>query len=59
MVKMIPDAKEELADPVVCAILASRIVLFPKRGDRALKTATEITARGIDVEIVSPTLKPN
>jgi hypothetical protein len=58
MVKISPEAREELAEPVVWAMLQSRIELFPRRGRNALKTATEITARGIAVEIVSPTLKP-
>ncbi len=55
---MIPEAKEELAEPVVWAILQSKIVLFPRIGLNALNTATEITARGIAVDIVNPTLNP-
>lgn len=58
IVKMSPEANEELADPVVWAILQSKIVLFPRIGLNALNTATEITARGMAVDIVSPTLNP-
>jgi len=52
------DANEELADPEVWDILQSKIVLFPRIGLNTLNTATEITARGIAVDIVSPTLNP-
>jgi hypothetical protein len=45
MVKIIPEAREELAEPVVWAILQSKIVLFPMIGLNALNTATEITAK--------------
>ncbi len=55
---MSPEANEELAEPVVWAILQSKIVLFPRIGPNALNTATEITASGMAVDMVSPTLNP-
>ena len=58
IVKMIPDAKEELAEPVVWEILHSKIVDFPMIGDNIRNIATDTTARGIAVLIVSPTLNP-
>ncbi len=58
MVKIMPEASDELAEPVVWAILQSKMVLFPKTGVSALKTATAMTAKGIAVEMVKPTLSP-
>ena len=55
---MIPEARDELADPVVWAMLHSKMELFPIRGVNTLNMATEMTARGIAVEIVSPTRNP-
>jgi hypothetical protein len=58
MVKMIPEARDELADPVVWAMLHSKIELLPRSGAKTLNMATEITARGMAVDIVKPTLSP-
>ncbi len=58
MVKIIPEANEELADPVVCEMLFSRIVEEPSSGLRMRKKATDTTARGIAVLIVNPTRRP-
>ena len=57
-VKIIPEAREELAEPVVWDILHSRMVEGPKTGFNNFKIATEITARGMAVLMVSPTFKP-
>ena len=55
MVKITPEAREVDAEPMVCARLASRMVLF---GDTRRKTATASTAAGIDAETVRPTRRP-
>ena len=57
MVKMVPVASEELAEPMVCARLASRI-MPPGRLPIRRNRATVSTAMGIDVATVSPTRKP-
>ncbi len=57
MVKMVPAASDELADPIVCDMLASRITPPGRRLIRR-KSATVSTAMGIDVETVSPTRSP-
>ena len=56
MVKMVPAASEELAEPMVCERLASRIIPRPPPSD--LKKATVRTAMGIEVETVRPTRRP-
>ena len=53
-----PEASEELAEPVVWEMLHSRIVGLPNSGVSILRIATETTASGIAVLIVSPTLRP-
>lgn len=55
MVKIVPEASEELAEPMVCERFASRIepLIFSRR-----KKATVSTAMGIEVATVSPTLRP-
>jgi len=58
MVNMVPEASDEDADPVVCAMLFSRIDVLPQIFLVILKNATAMTASGIEVEMVSPTLKP-
>jgi hypothetical protein len=58
MVNISPDAKEELAEPVVWAMLLSKMELFPRIGVKTLNTATAMTAKGMAVEIVRPTCKP-
>src|SRR5262245_19435769 len=55
MVKIVPLASEVEADPIVCDRLASRIV---PRARNSRKSATVITAAGIDAETVRPTLRP-
>jgi len=55
MVKIVPLASEVDADPIVWDRLASRIV---ERSPSARKTATVITAAGIDADTVSPTRSP-
>jgi hypothetical protein len=55
---MIPEARDELADPVVWDIFAYRIVDFPNNQLKDLKKATEITARGMAVLMVRPTRNP-
>jgi len=56
IVKMVPAASDELAEPMVCERLASRIIPRPPRTD--LKKATVRTAMGMDVETVRPTRRP-
>lgn len=55
---MTPDASEELADPVVCDMLASRIVVDPRNLRAIRKNPTVMTATGIDVDTVMPASKP-
>ncbi len=57
-VKMTPLATELEADPIVCDMLASRIVAGRPTCRSSRKAATVITATGIDVEMVSPACKP-
>lgn len=57
MVKIVPEASEELADPMVCDMLASRRTL-PERLRIRRNRATVRTAIGIEVETVSPTRSP-
>ncbi len=57
MVKIVPVASEELAEPIVCARLASRIIP-PGRRPITRNRATVSTAMGIDVATVSPTRRP-
>jgi hypothetical protein len=55
MVKIVPAASDELAEPMVCERLASR------RTSRCLnsrKTATVKTAMGIEVDTVNPAFRP-
>src|SRR4029079_18006535 len=56
IVKMVPEASEELADPIVCERFASRMT--GPRARRARKRATVRTAIGMDVETVRPTRRP-
>ena len=58
MVKMVPDASDELAEPIVCDMLASRIIPRPPWRAMARKSATVRTAMGIEVETVRPTRRP-
>jgi hypothetical protein len=58
MVKIVPEANDELADPPVCEMLHSRIVDRPKTGESIRRIATETTASGIAVLMVSPTRSP-
>ena len=57
-VKMTPLATELEAEPTVCDMFASRMLLFTPAARSARKSATVITATGIDVEIVSPARRP-
>ncbi len=57
-VKMTPLATELEAEPTVCEVLASSRLLPTPMPFRARKTATVITATGIEVEMVSPTRSP-
>ena len=54
-VKMVPVASAVEAEPMVCAMLASRMVGVERS---ARKTATAITAAGIEAEMVRPTRRP-
>ena len=56
MVKIVPEARDELADPIVWERFASRIT--GPRAWRARKSATVSTAMGIEVETVRPTRRP-
>jgi len=59
IVKMVPLASEVLAEPIVCARFASRMVLCgPPNRCSAVKTATAITAAGMAAETVRPTRRP-
>ncbi len=51
---MIPEASEDEAEPAVCPMFTSRMVPLPMTFFMVAKTATMITARGIDVLIVKP-----
>ena len=55
IVKIVPDASEELALPIVCARFASSTV--PPRA-KTRNAATDSTAIGIEVETVSAALSP-
>jgi hypothetical protein len=55
IVKIVPVASEVEAEPIVCERLASRIVAGFRR---SRKTATVMTAAGIDAETVMPTRRP-
>jgi hypothetical protein len=56
IVKMVPDASDELAEPMVCDRLASSSIPRPPPSTR--KSATVSTAIGIEVETVRPTRRP-
>ena len=56
MVKIVPAASEELAEPIVCDMLASSSM--PRPPPIARKSATVSTAMGIEVETVRPTRSP-
>ena len=59
MVKITPEAKDELAEPIVWEMLFSRMVVpLPKRALEKRKKATVITATGIDVDTVKPAFNP-
>jgi hypothetical protein len=59
MVKMTPEAKDELAEPMVWDMLFSRMVVpLPKRTLEKRKKATVITATGMEVETVRPAFRP-
>ena len=58
MVKIVPEASDDEADPAVCPMLTSRIVLPPMIGRSAANAATMITASGIEVLMVRPTCSP-
>jgi len=58
IVKMMPDASDELADSAVCEMLHSRIVGLPMSGVSKRSTATDTTASGMEVLMVSPTRRP-
>jgi len=56
MVKIVPVASDELAEPIVCARFASRIT-SPRFGMSDRKRTVR-TAIGMEVETVSPTRNP-
>ena len=56
--KITPLATELDADPTVCAVFASRMLLSIRAPRSRRKTATVITATGMDVEIVRPATSP-
>ena len=58
MVNSVPEATLELAEPMVCAMLASRMCAGRVSERIAVKKATVMTATGIDVEMVRPTRRP-
>ena len=55
IVKIVPVASDVEAEPIVCDRFASRIVPFRPN---SRKTATVITAAGIDADTVMPTRRP-
>ena len=55
MVKIVPVASEELAEPIVCEMFASRMT---SRCRMRRNNATVRTAIGIEVDTVSPTRRP-
>jgi hypothetical protein len=55
IVKIVPDASDVEAEPMVCDRFASRMV---PRARKSLKRATVITAAGIDADTVMPTRRP-
>ena len=58
MVKSTPEATDELADPMVCDMLASRMLCLPPMADHTRNATTVSTATGMDVLIVRPALSP-
>ena len=55
MVKIVPDASDVEAEPMVCDRFASSRV---PAGRTSLKSATVITAAGIEADTVMPTRRP-
>jgi len=57
-VKMTPEASDELAEPIVCDMLASRMVGRPQNRCISRNRPTVMTATGIDVDTVIPASRP-
>lgn len=57
-VKSTPEATEELAEPIVCDMFASRMLSRTPTSESSRKATTVSTATGIDVLIVSPAFRP-
>ena len=57
-VKSIPEATDELAEPIVCDMFASRMLLCAPKARSNRKTTTVNTATGIEVLIVRPAFRP-
>ena len=58
MVNSTPDATDELAEPIVCDMFASRMLCCMPKALNNRKATTVSTATGIEVLIVSPALRP-
>jgi hypothetical protein len=53
-----PEATEELAEPIVCEVLASRMLCRTPTTPSSRNATTVSTATGIDVLMVRPALRP-
>jgi hypothetical protein len=58
IVNSTPDATDELADPMVCDMLASRMLCCIPNALNSRNATTVSTATGIDVLIVNPAFRP-
>ncbi len=58
MVKSTPEATDELAEPMVWDILASRMLCLPPKTLAMRKATTVSTATGMEVLMVRPALRP-
>ena len=58
IVNRTPEATEELADPMVCDMLASRMLCLKPRAWSRRNVTTVSTATGMDVLMVRPALRP-
>ena len=58
IVNSTPEATDELADPMVCDMLASRMLCFRPSRVKTRNATTVNTATGMEVLIVSPAFSP-
>ena len=58
IVNRTPEATEELAEPMVCDMLASRMLCLKPTAWSSRKATTVSTATGMEVLMVKPALRP-